>query len=104
TLNVSQESRMNWPFDQAKNVAAVTTQQVMRHGLPVLSVVHYSDDDSWAFTCGTSNDSADLMLVGMEEVVSTDSTLFGIADLPPGWRASRSKVGGDWVRYEDNDI
>ena len=56
---------MMWPFDQARNVATVTTRQVMLDKHPILSVVHYSEDDSWAFTCGTTNKSEDLMLVGM---------------------------------------
>ncbi|MCX4026144.1 hypothetical protein H0A36_11455 [Endozoicomonas sp. SM1973] len=95
---------MNWPFDQLENVVTVTTRQVMVKHLPVLSVVHYSEDHSWAFTCGITNASEDLMLVGMAEVISTDNTLLSIADLPPGWCAERSFIGGDWVRYRSDDL
>ncbi|WP_025562625.1 hypothetical protein [Psychromonas sp. SP041] len=92
---------MDWLFDQARNVATVTTKQVMYENLPVLSVVHYEDDDSWAFTCGTTNESDDLMLVSMEQVVDTDPTLSSIADLPPGWSAYRESVNHKWVRSID---
>lgn len=95
---------MDWPFDQAKSVATITTRQVMEEGCPVLSVVHYSDDDSWAFTCGTSNSNDDLMLVSMAQVVSTDETLLSIANLPSGWCADRNSIGGTWVRYASDDI
>jgi hypothetical protein len=92
---------MNWVFDQARNVATVTTTQVMHKHYPILSVVHYEEDDSWAFTCGTSNEPEDLMLVGMGEVVDLDPTLSTIADLPPGWTAYRDSVKDSWVRTKD---
>ena len=92
---------MGWKFDQARNVAAVTTKKVMLEKYPILMVVHYADDDSWAFTCGTTNKPDDLMLVGMGEVVDQDSTLNAIADLPPGWSAIRKSVNSKWIRTKD---
>ena len=94
----------HWPFDQAENVAAITTRQVLREGHPVLRVVHYSDDDSWAFTCGTTDDPKDGLVVGMGCIVEVDPTLRTIADLPPGWGAWRKAVGEEWVRYEDEEF
>src|SRR4051794_26858989 len=81
-----QETTMSdeWPFDQAPNVAALTTRQVLE-GSPVLRVVHYEDDHSWAFTCGTTNDTADGKVVSMNEIVKLDPSLKEIADLPPSW-------------------
>lgn len=95
---------MDWPFDQKRNVAAVTTRQVMGKQRPVLSVVHYSDDHSWAFTCGTTSDPEDLMLVSMGEIIDLDETLCSIANLPPGWCADRSSVDEEWQKYQDDDI
>lgn len=45
----------DWSFYQKKNVEAITTCQVLDEGFDILRVVHYSDDHSWAFTCGTTN-------------------------------------------------
>ncbi|HEX5344721.1 MAG TPA: hypothetical protein VFX55_19670, partial [Duganella sp.] len=73
----------NWPFDQAPNVAAITTRQVIEDHLPVLSVVHYSDDHSWAFTCGTTSETEDARIIGMGEAVEMDQTLKSIASLRP---------------------
>src|SRR5687767_12544144 len=95
-----QRNMTEWPFDQAENVAAITTWQVLREGHPILRVVHYSDDDSWAFTCGTTDDPKD-GLVGMGCIAGLDPTLGTIADLPPGWGACRKAVGEEWVRYEN---
>ena len=92
-----------WPFDQSKNVAALTTRQVLREGHPILRVVHYSDDHSWAFTCGTTSDPNDLLVVSMKRVVELDPTIFSIADLLPGWGASRKATGSPWERYQRDD-
>lgn len=95
------ENELNWPFDQAKNVATITTKQVVKESFPILMVVHYEEDDSWAFTCGTTNKSEDLMVVGMGEAVNLDTTLYSIADLPPGWSATRESINSEWVRTKD---
>ncbi|EOV0164568.1 hypothetical protein ACTHEE_004611 [Vibrio parahaemolyticus] len=56
---------MNWSFDQDKNVAALITKQVVEQGLPILQVIHYSDDHSWAFMCGTTSNPSDTLVVSM---------------------------------------
>ena len=107
TANSSKQikgSKMNWLFDQKKNVAAVTTAQVIHENYPILSVVHYSDDHSWAFLCGTTNKSEDLKLISMEQAVNIDSTIMSIADLPPGWSAYRDSVSSKWIRQKDDDL
>ena len=93
-----------WPFDQPENAAALTTRQVMKEGAPILSVTHYSDDESWAFTCGTTNSEGDAMVVSMRSVFALDPTLALVSDLPPGWRARRIAVGSAWVRTRDHEV
>ena len=46
---------MEWKFDQAPNVACITSQAVL-DGSPVLVVTHYGDDHSWAFLDGAGAD------------------------------------------------
>ena len=62
---MSPEQDDEWPFDQAPNVAAITTVNVIEHDAAILLVVHYEDDHSWAFLCGTTNDDADGRVIGM---------------------------------------
>jgi hypothetical protein len=38
------EPHADCPFDQAPNVAAITSRQVMKLGYPILFVTHYEDD------------------------------------------------------------
>jgi len=93
----------HWQFDQGRDVVAITTRQIMRDGHPVLSVIHYSEDQSWAFLSGHTFDPADALAVRMQTVVDTDNTLHTIADLPPGWVATRQSVGGEWHRHRDTE-
>ena len=92
----------NWPFDQGPRVACLTTRQVFKLDFPILSVTHFSEEEDWAFSCGTSAATEDAMLVAMEEAYKRDPTIAEVADLPPGWRADRQVVGGPWSRYADS--
>lgn len=89
-----------WPFDQPPATAAITTQQVLE-GHPVNLVVHYADDHSWAFQCGTSNEDKDGRVISMEEAVALDPSIVEVASLPPGWIAWREQPGAAWVREKD---
>jgi hypothetical protein len=91
-----------WPFDQGPRVACLTTKQVFKFNFPILSVTHFSEEEDWAFTCGTTAANEDAMLVAMEEAFERDPTIAEVADLPLGWRAKREYVGGPWSRYADS--
>jgi len=97
------EEDPNWKFDQEKKVGAVTTKQVLDDGLPILEVIHYSDDCSWAFLCGSTEDEEDARMVTMEEIVLIDPSLIEIADLEPGQVACREELGAEWERFEEDD-
>ena len=89
-----------WPFDQAPNVAAITSTHITKDGCPILLVTHYEDDDGWGFQSGKPVTMAEAQLVGMGEIIQRDGSLFEIADLLPGWSAKRTVVGGEWHRYK----
>lgn len=90
-----------WLFDQAPNVAAITSTHITKHGCPILLVTHYEDDHSWGFQSGNAVTMSDAQVVRMDEILRLDSTLMEIADLPPGWSAKRETVDGEWYRYKD---
>lgn len=92
-----------WPFDQAANVAAVTSRRVLE-GAPILLVVHYSDDHSWAFLDGDALEMEDGRIVGMGTIMKMDPSVATIADLPPGWVARRDAVGAAWSTAPDPEI
>ncbi len=97
------ESSPEWKFDQEPKVGAVTTRQVLDDSSPILLVIHYGDDCSWAFLCDTTEDETDSRMVTMEQMVKLDPTLEDIADLPPGWIAYRDFVGDEWDKFEEDE-
>lgn len=90
----------NWPFDQAPDVAAVTSQGVI-DGAPILLVVHYSDDHSWAFLDGEDLEFDSGRVVAMKTIFAYDPSLRAIADLPPGWVARRESITSQWLTASD---
>ena len=94
----------DWPFDQAPNVAAISDAAVVHGNAPILRVVHYSDDHSWAFLSGGQVDVAQGKVIGMGTALRKDPTLRDIANLAPGWTASRDRVGGAWRCQADPDV
>jgi hypothetical protein len=94
----------DWPFDQVPNVAAISDAAVVDGNAPVLLVVHYSDDHSWAFLSGGRFTTDQGKVIGMGTALRLDPTLSSVADLPPGWTATRKDVGSIWSRRADPDV
>ena len=92
----------DWPFDQAPDVGAITSKQVIEFGYPILFVTHYEDDHSWSFLCATTdNYPEDGRVICMGEALNLDRTLVAVADLPPGWSARRENKDSEWIKYPD---
>jgi hypothetical protein len=90
-----------WPFEDAKNVAVFTTQQVLRLGQPILHVSHDEGDGAWQFHTGAEQlSSKDAMIVALSEIVEHDKSIAELADLPCGWFADRDAVGSPWRRTQ----
>ena len=87
----------DWPFDQGPNVAALTLQSIL-DGAPILLVSHDEDDEDWQFLDGSSPAESDARVVGMRTMLELDPSLRAIADLPPGWTASRRSATDEWRR------
>ena len=87
-----------WPFDQPFHATAITDRQVVEDGQPILVVIHYADDHSWAFLSGVDNGIVDGRVIGMGTALRFDPGLREVADLPPGFRAERAFVGAPWRR------
>ena len=92
---------MTWKFDQAPNVACITSQSVLA-GESVLVAAHYEADHSWAFLDGRTFDPGKAVVVAMSTVLGLHPELQEIADLPPGWTAKRLAVGQRWSMQQDH--
>jgi hypothetical protein len=88
---------MEWPFDQAPNVAALTVSSILA-GQPILYVSYDAADDGWQFLDGRPVDADEARVISMAEALRLDGTLRQIADLPPGWVAWRRESSQPWSR------
>jgi len=88
----------SWPFDQPPNCAVFTTRHVLRDGEPITHVFHDADDHGWQFHYPGDKTDADAMIVALSEICEHDPTVMEVADLPPGWMATRSAIGSPWER------
>jgi hypothetical protein len=84
----------NWPFDQAPNVAAISEPAVIYDSVPILLVVHYSDDHSWAFLAGTDFRAANGKVIAMGEALRLDPTRSRILNPAGSRRVSASALIG----------
>ena len=67
----------------------------------VLIVTHYLDDHSWAFLDGQIWEPNEALVVSMKSVIDAHPYLEELADLPPGWSATRLDTASPWVRSVD---
>lgn len=94
----------HWPFAQSRDTATVSDVAVMSQGAPVLLVIHYSDDHSWAFLSGLAFSPDRALLVRLDELVRVEGSLVELADLPAGWIAERTHAGAPWLRRPDPEV
>jgi hypothetical protein len=87
-----------WPFDQPRDCAVVTLRSIVFGGQPILRVTHDAEDHGWQFLNGRRVNTADAAVVAFEEIVALDKSLLQLADLPPGWCATRSSFSSPWER------
>jgi hypothetical protein len=87
-----------WLFPGPPNQATFTVRQVLGDGKPILHVTHDPEDGGWQFLTGDPVKMADALLVSLASVVQHDPSVAEVADLPPGWTASRRSAGEPWQR------
>ena len=80
--------------ESGRDVAVITTRQVLE-GAPVLIVEH--SDGTWQFVCGTTNNTTDGRVVGLNEILAIDPRLNEPVERSrSGGVARRPHVGAAW--------
>jgi hypothetical protein len=74
------DQKDDWPFDQPRNSAALTRQQVPDGMEPILVVSHDLDDHGWQFIGSSDASLADARVVSLEEMVNLDPAILEVAD------------------------
>jgi len=91
-------SAERWPFESPPDAAVFTLKRILWEGKPVLRVHHDAEDGAWQFLDGGDLAEEDAAVVGLAEMVDLDRTLLDLADLPPGWSASRQSPKDPWKK------
>lgn len=88
----------DWPFDDPKNVATLTTKGIIERTEQIKYVSHDEEDGMWQFHSGESVEEEDGRIISLQEATIIDPTLMEIADLPLGWIAIRDNINDNWKR------
>ena len=91
----------DWPFDQPKNCAVITTTHVLKEGRDITRVSHDLDDHGWQFHYSGEKKMSDALVVLLQNIVAHDPSVLEVADIPPGWVAVRSHRGAAWERKKE---
>jgi hypothetical protein len=87
----------------AGNFLRVARSTSPNGGEPILLVARDAEDGGWQFLTGGAFDITDGMVVSLQNVFERDKTIAELADLEPGWQATRKKVGAPWKRSEQSE-
>jgi hypothetical protein len=95
-------SEKPWAFPQPRDGVSITMRQILDGEEPILTACHDLDGE-WQFIGVTDANVDDGRIVGLGCMVDFDPTLLELADLPPGWRAVRDRVGDTWIREQKEE-
>jgi hypothetical protein len=100
-----------WPFENDEfpaQLGAVVMRTVLDGELPALQIVHFPDN-GWAVADGVNdpNEPGAFLATHIWHAIEQNSSLAGLASLPPGYEANRAAVGEPWIvsefQYGDDD-
>jgi hypothetical protein len=92
------QSPFDWPFDEPTNVAVITTWSILNGKSWIALVTRDADDGTWQFIPLEGASMADAAVVALSNMLKHDPSIVELADLPCGWRATRSGPDAPWVR------
>jgi hypothetical protein len=75
--------------------AVITTKYVMKNGSPVTEV-YYDDDGDWQFFGTEECGEDDAVVISVQQIIDSDSTLADLPDLKKGQKACRTGKNADW--------
>ena len=86
-----------FPFREQRDTAVLTCSHVLDGKAPILYVTHDEEDGMRQFLCGAGHTVSEARLVSLEEILSLDSTVGALSEMPPGYFAVRKRPDDDWM-------
>lgn len=91
-------SLFDWRLPDPPHTGVYLSKTVHNGAEPVTYVSHDAEDGAWQFLGPNMSDGGGPVLTCFHHPIDRDASLVELTDLPVGWYAERSKVGGPWVR------
>jgi len=91
----SQSAITDWPFQETKNLAVITTRRITSTNAPILYVFH-DEEGEWQFLDGEENDATSAVVIGLYTLTQIDPSLLCLAELPMEWEAWRETKDATW--------
>jgi hypothetical protein len=89
-----------WPFPDGQfpsQLGAVVQATVLSGEYPACLVIHTSDNE-WLVGDGVNDPNDDSIATHIGHALRWNSSLATLADLAPGWEATRTAPGAPWKR------
>lgn len=83
-------------FRDAPNTMVITTKRIINKEAFVSLVFHDEEDGMWQFLDGSDTDENSAAIISLAEMVSLDSSIEALYDLPLGWVAWRNDQDSNW--------
>ncbi|HET6326163.1 MAG TPA: hypothetical protein VFG04_15910 [Planctomycetaceae bacterium] len=95
---LGESSMIDWPFVDPENTATITVRKIMSGETWISFVSHDADDGCWQFMPPEPPQQEEAIVVALREIVTHDSSLRELGDLPLGWCAWRNSPNDAWQR------
>jgi hypothetical protein len=83
-------------FNEADNLAVITTKFVLQKNEHISYVYHHKDDGMWEFISSSDAQESDYMVVALNEITTLDPSVLKVADLEFGYYAYRQDKWAEW--------
>jgi hypothetical protein len=97
---MERDRRAWWMRHWLLGTSCIQTLEIFQRREPILLVSHDTDDRLWQLI-GATDANAETGKIGhLHHAIDEDQTLLDVIDLAAGHSASRSHIGGPWVRHK----
>jgi len=97
---MERDRRAWWMRHWLLGTTSIQTTEVFERREPILLVSHDAGDGVWQLIGTTPGTSSNGRIGHLHHAIDEDQTLTDVLDLPPGHRATRTRVGEPWARDE----
>lgn len=94
-------NKKKWKFNDAQNVAVITTKDIIFEGKDILYVFHDLDDGMWQFLSHLYPSKDEAAIVGLNEICKIDNSVEELVDLPLGYYAYRKTKKDKWIKEKN---